>query len=476
VFCWDSFFNALELAVESPELAKEALRGVLDTQYPNGNIPNWRGRFDGTPDRSHPPVGSWVALSMFLRTGDREILELAYPYLKRWFHWWSAPKRGRPRRGGSRPGLFAWGSDIGELRESPAAWENASDHRQKAAWESGQDDLPNWDDAVWNDDTETLALDVVDLSAYLALDAECLDRIAGLLALDDDQRTYRMMRRQISNGANDHLWNDEAGAYLDRHWDGAFSQRLAASNFLPLLAGIPDPRRAARLVATLTDRDAFWGEFIVPTISKGDPAYGDQQYWRGSIWPPMNYMLCHGLRRYGYDREAADLARRSVELSLESWRRQQVCWENYDSRTGRGAGKSYQSWGPLLSLLGIEEFVSVTPWDGVRIGTVSPPAGTVRNVPVGASRWSVSHDGSTLQAARDGVTVLTCEPSAVLREIELDDDHCAVQVTAQEPVTLRIVPQGPPVEISVDGVLVAPAGNAVSLEAGHRTVTARVIA
>ena len=86
-FCWDSFFNALELDIESSELARETLLAVLETQYDNGNIPNWRGRFAGTPDRSQPPVGSFSVLKHYLRTGDQALLEEAFPYLERWSAW-----------------------------------------------------------------------------------------------------------------------------------------------------------------------------------------------------------------------------------------------------------------------------------------------------------------------------------------------------------------------------------------------------
>lgn len=43
IFEWDSFFNSLEVATESNHIAFDIVRSVLETQYENGNIPNWRG-------------------------------------------------------------------------------------------------------------------------------------------------------------------------------------------------------------------------------------------------------------------------------------------------------------------------------------------------------------------------------------------------------------------------------------------------
>jgi len=60
------------VAVENTHLAFDIVRSVLETQYENGNIPNWRSRYGGTPDRSQPPVGSYAVLKLFLRTGQMD--------------------------------------------------------------------------------------------------------------------------------------------------------------------------------------------------------------------------------------------------------------------------------------------------------------------------------------------------------------------------------------------------------------------
>ena len=417
IFCWDSFFNALELAVESPELARETLEAVLATQYDTGNIPNWRGRFGGTADRSQPPVGSFAVLKYFLRTGDREFLERAFPALERWAAWWRAPKDGRPRRDGNANGLYGWGSDLGSLSRSPPHWErDASDH-QKAAWESGQDDLPNWDDARWNAATETLELDAVDLNALLALDAECLATMADGLGHGDRAAAHRARHRALVARMNELLWDDERGMYVDRHWDGRRSSRLAASNFYPLLAGVPDRARARRMVDVLLDERRFWGPFVVPTISRDDPAFPTQQYWRGSIWPTTNYLIYQGLRRYGFDDVAASLARRSVDLFLRDWQRFQRCRENFDSRTGEGAGQLHQSWGPLFALVGIEEFLDVTPWEGLRIGSAWPPAAALRNLVAAGHRWSLTFGPTGMRVERDDALLLETSGPVVLRNV-----------------------------------------------------------
>ena len=96
VFGWDSFFNALLLATASGELAWSALLAGIESRYPNGNVPNWRSRRGGTPDRSQPPIGSYAALRLHELHPDLDALAAAYPGLLAWSDWWVADKNGRP--------------------------------------------------------------------------------------------------------------------------------------------------------------------------------------------------------------------------------------------------------------------------------------------------------------------------------------------------------------------------------------------
>ena len=373
VFGWDSFFNALALATASGPLAWDALLAGLESRYPNGNVPNWRSRRGGTPDRSQPPVGSFAALKLHLACPDADALAAAWPGLRAWNDWWVADKGGRPRREGLTPGLFAWGSDTALVPERGRLpeWEVGASGHQRAAWESGQDDLPLWDDVEWDPRREVLAMSAVDLCSYRALDLECLSRIARILGDPAEETRLEVERRRLVAAMNRVLWSDAAGLYLDE-LPGGHSTRVAASNFLPLIAGVPSARRARRMVDVLRDPARFRGEWMLPTISRDDPAFDDQQYWRGSIWPPMNYLVLQGLRRYGFDEFATELAWKGALMFVADRRRTGFCRENFDARTGRGRGRRFQSWGPLFALGAIEEFVDACPWRGLRTGSRLP--------------------------------------------------------------------------------------------------------
>ena len=441
-FGWDSFFNALELSVTSPDLAWAALLAGLRTQYENGNVPNWRGRYGGTPDRSQPPVGSFAALKLHLSHPSESRLEQALPYLVRWSEWWDGSHGGQPRRRGLSDGLYAWGSDTSLIPANVPTWEAGASGHQRAAWESGQDDLPLWDDVSWDDRSSTLAMSAVDLCAYRAMDLECLSRLAELTGDSATAARAREAYLRLSDRMNQVLWSSEAGLYLDE-LPGAHSHRVAASNFLPLVAGVPDPEQARRMVTALEDPARFWGAWLLPSISRDDPSFPDQQYWRGSIWPPMNYLILQGLRRYGYYEAARVLALRGARMFLEDARATGMCRENFDARTGRGQGRRFQSWGPLFALGAVEELVRTCPWQGTTVGWATSPeaahepgsATGVARMAVAGHTWWVEPEPGGFRFRLDGYDWIRVESSGPLTEVRVED-HMLV-ASASRPALIR---------------------------------------
>ena len=62
-----------------------------------------------------------------------------------------------------------------------------------------------------------------------------------------------------------------------------------------------------------------WG---LPSISKDDPSYSDQDYWHGRIWGPMVQLVMWGLEQYESDvvkGAAAGLIEQSKNLLMRNW-------------------------------------------------------------------------------------------------------------------------------------------------------------
>ena len=440
IFEWDSFFNALELAVESSKHAVDAVKAVLETQYPNGNIPNWRSRFGGTPDRSQPPVGAYVVLKLFQHVGDMDILKHAYPYLEKWHSFWTAKRsNGQARRDGNGDGLLEWGSDVELLAKDVPPWEEKATPKQRAMWESGQDDLPSWDDAGYSEETGTMTMNCLDLNCLYALDAWCLSQIADMMEQDEDAKRYLEEYERMKSLINAKLWNEREGFYFDRHWDGRFSTRKASSNFFPLIARVPDEKRALRVLKHLLDPKKFWGEFVIPSISRDDLAYKDQQYWRGTIWPPTNYIVYQGLKAYGFDSVAADFAKKSSELFLRSWKNFQLCPENFDSRTGEAGGQRYQSWGPLFALVALEEYLDFTPWEGFRFGMIAPEdGGSLSRVAIQGRHYEVQVSRKRTRLLEEGKDLVRADGGAVFRHFLYNESEVSFEIKSLDDREIKI--------------------------------------
>jgi putative isomerase len=112
----------------------------------------------------------------------------------------------------------------------------------------------------------------------------------------------------------------------------------------------------------LLNPDEFGGARVLPSIARNDPAFADQEYWRGRIWGPMNYLVYRGLLNYDQP-EAVEarrqLASKSMDLFLWEWREKGHVHENYSATSGNSdtvrSSDRFYHWGALLGLIGYEE-------------------------------------------------------------------------------------------------------------------------
>lgn len=418
MFEWDSFFNALEASVEDCRLAENEIEAVLDTQYPWGNIPNWRSARSGSPDRGQPPVGAFAVLKTYLKCGNLSLIKNSYERLKKFHLYWSRNVGKHLKRDGNNNGLYEWGSDTELIPSGIPQWEKDALGRLRAAWESGQDDLPNFDNVKFNEQTNTLEMDCIDLSSLYALDSWSLWKMAELLGNDKDRAFFEREFVEVSDKINSFMWDDKKHFYFDRYWNGKLSNSKASSNFYPLLAGVADEERVKYLISHLLNPSEFWGDFVIPTISRDNPSFNDQQYWRGTIWPPTNYLVYQGLKRYGIDLIAAEFARKSARLFLNSWKNYRLCRENYDSRTGEGGGQRYQSWGPLFALVLLEDFIDVSPFFGLSVGNLAAQGETVfENLVLAGNKYNLKVSTESLVLYKNGSKLLEFKGRGVLKNI-----------------------------------------------------------
>jgi hypothetical protein len=429
---WDGFFGSLLTSLEDKDQTFATIRAVLFAQTESGLVPNGIGGGGGTPDRSQPPVGSYAVWKVYQRYPDQGMLDWAYPRLKRWHEWWFHDRGdGQSWRDGNHDGLLEWGSDRGSRDSS-----GGRGFRLQAGWESGMDDSPMYDNVHFSAQTHTMDLDDVGLNSLYALDAESLAALATILGKQDDAKIFQDEYEKMKQLIQEKLWNEADGIYENRSWSGEFSKRLSPTNFYPMLAGIATPDQARRMVNEhLLNPKEFWGEYVVPTSPRNDPAFDDQYYWRGSIWGPTNYLLYHALDRYSFDAVALDFARKSYALFMDDWKSNQRNNELYHAWGGNGGGDTHYTWGTLLCLIPLEQFIDVNPWDGLRFGALDPPSsGTLRGVSWQHHAYDVTIGPNETTLARGGKIRFHADAGVVVRNYDV---HSISLVTAGPNVFLQ---------------------------------------
>jgi len=470
---WDCFFGSLLTALEDKRLTYDAIYGILSCVAPLGFIPNIASNNGISPDRSQPPIGSFAVRKNYLRFGERELLERTYPILKRWHEWWfSKRENGIPYRDGNSNGLLEWGSE----RMGSDLWCGGSGSIIQAQWESGTDDSPMFDEAEYVEGTCTLDIETVCLNSYYALDAETLYYIAHELGKEEEASIFLRQRNEMASRINEMLWDEKDGIYKNRLWRGKLSNILTPMNFYPLVAGVADKSRADRMIQHLLDPKKFWGEYVIPTVSRSELSFADQQYWRGNIWGPTNYLVYQGLKRYRFDEIAAEFAEKSVKLFMENWGKYATNHENF-LVTGEGASHRHYTWGTLLCLIGLEELIDISPWDGLRFGSLGMGEASIANVKIGEDIYDISTNPSGLQLKKNGQIIFTADYKAVVRHFVTEGSRTSFQIMVKKPVKITL-PAEKDTSIVIDEKLTrserAISGKVIfEVEAGEHSVLIR---
>lgn len=345
LFGWDNFFLSFLLALYDKDLAQanviEHLAGATEEGFiANDNAGNGRK----TWDHSQPPVGSLMVREIVRRHPDPWFLRAVFDGLLAWNRWWPQKRM--------NDGLLSYGS-----HPSPNPFQVGNVHTKTAAgYESGLDDSPMYRDVPFSAAKNTLELQDVGLNSLYIADCRALAELAGMLGRRAEMRELRQRAADFSRRL-DALWDERTGMYLNRRTDTHQpSIVLSPTLFYPLLAGLPAPRRAARMVSEhLLNPREFGGEWVIPSVARDDADFPRQRYWKGAIWPPLNFLVYLGLANYpDHSGARRELAANSLRLFLGEWRRLGCVAENYSAITGtcddqRLSSDPYHSWGALLA-------------------------------------------------------------------------------------------------------------------------------
>ncbi|WP_047865021.1 amylo-alpha-1,6-glucosidase [Rubrobacter aplysinae] len=395
---WDSAFIALGYATYDTSRAWRELSSLFAGQWSNGLLPHivfnpelnnyfpgsrvWRTELSPhspgeirTSGVVQPPVHAIAARRVYERllredsAGAEAFAEQIYPALAAWHgylhrerdpdgtglvyirHPWESGMDNSPLWDGIlqrirlRPGQVPEYQrlDVGFVAEEDRPVDAEYDryiHLVRHAADRG------YDEAAIREDAPFLVWDVLFNTILCAADR---DLAALARSVGEDPTSHEAAADATGRAMNARLWDEESGLYLDHDLAAGRDIEVydALSSLLPLYGGIPDPGRAGRLVHNLESSGFFVGGdgYPAPSYARYGYGYSPVKYWRGPVWINTNWLLMHGLRRYGYEEHAETLRSTIVSLVQRSG-----FHEYFHPATGRGHGSDFFSWTAALLL------------------------------------------------------------------------------------------------------------------------------
>ena len=326
IFAWDTCFIAAYAKYHPEELpianaldnfyARQDADGFICREYDAEGRPFWP---KDHPVSINPPLFAFAELDLYSQSKDLGRLRTTYPPLKRFFDFLIGAYR-------MDDGLFfsdALGSGMDNIERYPDGW---SDDHQGVPLHNLYPEVFAYTglNADWNRQGRS-----VDFSAQMALFADNLKAIAGLIGETADMPAYARVHAEIGGAINQHCWSEADGFYYDLGY-GRQIRRKHIGMFWVMLAGVVPPGRLDRLLGHLTDPNQFWRRFPVATTPADAPDFNPAGgYWKGGVWAPTNYMVIRGLERVGRRDLAARLARQYYWCVAQVFKATGTFWENY---------------------------------------------------------------------------------------------------------------------------------------------------
>jgi len=350
-FGWDNFFLAYIAGINSKELAfANAIEHVHETPEA-GFVPNCsQGNGRMTWDRSQPPVGSMMIREIYKRFPEKWFLDTTFEALLTWNRWWNENRMYK--------GMLAWGSHDAKNPFNDGCFHDICG----ASLESGMDDSPMYVDVPFNTEQDVMRLHDVGLNSLYVADCRALADIAQKLGKTQIEQELRKRADTLAKRVQENLWDEEDGFYYNRRTDSReFYKRKSPTLFYPLIAGIPTEAQAQKMIDRhFMNPEEFAGDWMIPTISRDDPAFDKQRYWKGAIWPPTNFLTYLGLCNYDLPEARKMLADKSLKMFVQEWNRRHYVAENYSAITGTADGPRIKSnpfytWGALMGVIPLIE-------------------------------------------------------------------------------------------------------------------------
>jgi hypothetical protein len=402
---WDSAFIAIGLAHLDVGRAAGEITSLLEHQWENGKIPHIVFNPDAPPESYFPGPEHWASAADApdAPTGPATTSGLCQPPVHalaalRILRIAEARDEGVPETGAFLreiyPKLLAWHRYLATARDPEGSGLVTIYH----PWESGTDNSPRWTPALERVEVgeiphyERLDLGHVDPSErptgyeydrfiWLVdaikgtgcdedmLYAECpfmaKDVLASAILVRANEALLEISHiadAPEADRARIGAWIEHGHKGLEERWDpdlglctdfdlraGEPLASRTVAGFAPLIAGSERKEHLHGLLRVLDSQlfvgnpDLRWP--LPPSTSPREKGFLPRSYWRGPVWPVINWLLWWSLEGAGENKRAARLKASSLAQLSDG------CFgEYYEPFTGEALGSDDQSWTAAVAL------------------------------------------------------------------------------------------------------------------------------
>jgi neutral trehalase len=198
--------------------------------------------------------------------------------------------------------------------------------------------------ALTNDPNDKSAILATDISTFQYREYKAMAQLADKLGYADEAAEYRKQADALKAAMLKHMWfADDAMFYNLRRDTGKPVKRISYSSFVPLIDDIlPDNSAKQMITRYMLNKDVMLAPYGIRSLSKQDPDYNNAAIivpysnWQGPIWINANYMNYIALKRYGFNKEAAQLSGILGQMVVADIKKWGSMHEDYNAETGEG--------------------------------------------------------------------------------------------------------------------------------------------
>lgn len=244
-------------------------------------------------------------------------------------------------------GDYTWVAPIWENMRQVIAYRERTQFDPKYGlffWENAISSGADNNVALTNDPKDKSAILAADISTFQYREYNAMAQLAEKLGRPDEAAEYRKKAAALKAAMLKYMWLPKEGmVYNVRRDTGKPVLRISYSNFVPLIDNILPEKSAREMIRRyMLNPNVMLAPYGIRSLSKQDPDYNNAAIivpysnWQGPIWINANYMNYISLKRYGFDKQAAELSGilgRMVLADIHKWGSMH---EDYDAETGEG--------------------------------------------------------------------------------------------------------------------------------------------